>query len=354
MAHGLRPRKSQGHNPIIEIVGQITAPTIVAAAMAAAGCVVIVIAGYPFTAALVAIAAGACAALAIALVRRSDDLSRSRGALRTELVTAVEAWTEMASLGAAHQLARRTLQRIATFEHSRLAQAGTRARSVAAARVISAAAMALAVISASRSGADVATVVFVALLAVGVMVNAERLVAAAEAQVASRQAGERLSSPEPERSLRPSGGSAFQVAYGRDGLKVWQYRLPGAATCEARPIDFTVARGETLTVTGASGTGKTTMLNAIETALRRQAVQPMSGVVVTAVLADDYLFPGTVASSMRLASPRQATTKSAICSPAWGWTAVALRRAPDRPRRTDPIRWRTAPPPHRPRSRHTT
>ena len=282
---------------------QATAPMIVAASMAAAGCVVIVIAGYPITAALVAISAGACTALAIALIRRSDDLSRSRGALRTELVTAVEAWTEMASLGAAHRLARRTLQRIATFEHSRLAQAGTRARSVTAARVISAAALALAVVSTSYRGADVAMVVFVALLTVGVMLNAERLVGAAEAQVASRQAGERLSSPDPERSLRLSGGSAFQVAYGRDGLKVSQYWLPGTATREARPIDFRVARGKTLIVTGASGSGKTTLLNAIETALRRQAVQPMSGVVVIAVLADDYLFPGTVASNMRLASP---------------------------------------------------
>ena len=282
---------------------QATAPIVVGTAMAAAGCLVIVIAGYPFTAALVAIAAGACAALAVASIRRTDDVSRSRGALRTEFVTAVEAWTEMASLGAAHQLARRTLQRIASFDHSRLAQARTRARSVAAARVISAAALALAVVSTSYSGADVAMVVFVALLTVGVMLNAEHLVAAAEAQVASRHAGERLSSPERERSLRPSGEPAFQVAYGRDGLNVSHYWLPGTATRDARPIDFTVARGQTLIVTGASGSGKTTLLNAIETALREQVAQPMSRARVTAVLADDYLFTGTVSSNIHLASP---------------------------------------------------
>jgi ATP-binding cassette subfamily C protein CydC len=55
-------------------------------------------------------------------------------------------------------------------------------------------------------------------------------------------------------------------------------------------------------VTGASGTGKTTLLNALEAALREPANQPAPG-VVTAVLADDYVFTGTIASNIRLASP---------------------------------------------------
>jgi ATP-binding cassette, subfamily C, bacterial CydC len=55
-------------------------------------------------------------------------------------------------------------------------------------------------------------------------------------------------------------------------------------------------------VTGASGTGKATLLNAIEAALREPASPPAPG-VVTAVLADDYVFTGTIASNIRLASP---------------------------------------------------
>ena len=55
-------------------------------------------------------------------------------------------------------------------------------------------------------------------------------------------------------------------------------------------------------MTGASGSGKTTLLNAIATALRQPAIQPVPG-VATAVLADDYLFTGTVASNLRLANP---------------------------------------------------
>jgi ATP-binding cassette, subfamily C, bacterial CydC len=53
-----------------------------------------------------------------------------------------------------------------------------------------------------------------------------------------------------------------------------------------------------LFVTGASGSGKTTLLHAIATALREQATG-----LVTSVLADDYLFTGTVASNIRLSYP---------------------------------------------------
>ena len=55
-------------------------------------------------------------------------------------------------------------------------------------------------------------------------------------------------------------------------------------------------------MTGSSGTGKTTLLNALEAALREPASPPAPG-MVTAVLADDYVFTGTIASNIRLASP---------------------------------------------------
>jgi len=51
-------------------------------------------------------------------------------------------------------------------------------------------------------------------------------------------------------------------------------------------------------VTGASGSGKTTLLDALAAALREAAAG-----VVTCVLADDYVFTGTVASNIRLADP---------------------------------------------------
>jgi ATP-binding cassette, subfamily C, bacterial CydC len=80
------------------------------------------------------------------------------------------------------------------------------------------------------------------------------------------------------------------------------YRLPDTPTRTARQLEFAVAPGQTLVVTGASGSGKTTLLNTIAAALRPEAagLQPT---VVTAMLADDYLFTGTVATNIRLASP---------------------------------------------------
>jgi len=74
------------------------------------------------------------------------------------------------------------------------------------------------------------------------------------------------------------------------------YRLPATPARDAREIGFTIAPGQTLAVTGASGSGKTTLLGAIAAALREPAAR-----VVTCVLADDYLFTGTVASNIRLA-----------------------------------------------------
>jgi ATP-binding cassette, subfamily C, bacterial CydC len=281
---------------------QAAAPMVVAAALTAGGCLVILIAGYPLTAMIVAGSAAVCAALAMATVRHADDASRTRGALRSELVTAVDAWTEMASLGVADHLAQRTLRHLATFEDRQLRQAATQARATGVARALAAATLLLAVVSTSKSDADVSTLVFVALLAGGVMTSAERLVAAAQARRVANEADERLNSVACEPPLRPAGGPSFRAAYDRHGLCASGYWLPETPTRAGREIQFAVAAGQTLIVTGASGSGKTTLLSAIATALRQTAIQSAPG-VVTAVLADDYLFTGTVAGNIRLGNP---------------------------------------------------
>ena len=267
---------------------QATTPVVVAIALTAGGFVVIALAGYPRAAAIVVVGAAVCAALAVAGTRHADDGSRTRGALRAELVTAVEAWTEMASLGAADQLARRTLGRLDAFESRRFGAAVTQARIAGAARAVTAVTLLLTVVSAARSGADVSALVFVALLATGVMSNAECLVPAAHALVVSRQAGARLDSVLP-----PVPATTVRATYDRRGLTV----CGDTQAC-------TVPPGGTLIVTGASGSGKTTLLNAVEAALRPGPA------VATAVLADDFLFSGSVADNLRLANP--AVTDSEI------------------------------------------
>ena len=281
---------------------QATGPMIVAAAMTAGGCLAVVLAGYPLVAVVLAAAAAVCAALAIVTARRMDDGSRTRSALRTELVTAVGAWTEMASLGAADQLAQRTLRRLAIFEHHRLHHAMTSARTLGAARAVTASALLITVVLAARSGATVSTLVFLALLTAGVIVNAERLVAATQAWTLAHQADERLTSVGSDEIRRPSRPPILRATYDRSGLTVSDYWLPDTPTRNARPIEFAVAAGQTLIVTGSSASGKTTLLGAIATTLRQPAIQPAPG-VVTVVLADDYLFTGTASTNVRLANP---------------------------------------------------
>jgi ATP-binding cassette subfamily C protein CydC len=162
-----------------------------------------------------------------------------------------------------------------------------------------AAALLLTVVLAAHSGASVSTLVFLALLAVGVLASAERLVAAAQAHALARQATQRLSSAGHQQPGRPGPGPAFQAACGPDGLTVSGYRLPATPTRDARNVAFTVSPSQTLVITGVSGTGKTTLLDTITVALQQR---PGPG-VVTEVLADDYLFTGTIASNIRLADP---------------------------------------------------
>jgi ATP-binding cassette subfamily C protein CydC len=281
---------------------QATTPMIVAAAMTAGGCLAITLAGYPLVAVILAVAAASCATLATLTARRMDDGSRSRSSLRMELVTAVGAWTEMASLGAADHLALRTQQRLATFEDHRVRYAVGAARAVSVARAVSAAALLLTVALAAQSGAAVSTLVFLALLVAGVMINAERLVAAAEAWTLAGQADERLASVGSDEDRRARGAPSLRATYDRRGLSVSDYWLPDTPTRNARQIELAVAAGRTMVVTGASGSGKTTLLDAVATRLRQAESQPMPG-VVTSVLADDYLFTGTVTTNVRLANP---------------------------------------------------
>lgn len=278
---------------------QATMPVVVAAVMTAGGCVAVVLAGCPLAALTLTAAVIACAVLALTSACRTDDTTRTRGLLRTELVTAVEAWPEMASLGAADQLAQRTLQRLEAFEGGRNRDAATTAHALGGTRAVTAAALLLTVLLTARSGATIATLVFVGLLAAGVMANAERLVTAAGAWIQLRQAKAHLASAGEDETRRPEVATTFRATYDGRSLAVSGYQLPETPTRDEREIAFTVATGQTLVITGPSGSGKTTLITAIATALRRQP----GPAVVTAVLADDYLFTGTVADNFRLANP---------------------------------------------------
>ncbi len=278
---------------------QATAPVVVGAVMTAGGCVVVAGAGYPLVALVLAVAVLSCALLAASAASRMDDTSRTRGLLRTELVSAIEAWPEMASLGATDELGLRTMRRLEAFEGRRNSHQTTTAGALCGARAMTAIALPLTVLFTARAGGSVATMVFVALLTAGLMANAERLVNAAGAWVQSFHADAHLASAIEVEHHRPEVAKTFRATYDGTRLAISGYRLPERPLRDAREIGFTVAAGRTLVISGASGSGKTTLLTAIGARLRQQ---PAPG-VVAAVLADDYLFTGTVASNFRLAKP---------------------------------------------------
>ncbi|MFI8890416.1 ATP-binding cassette domain-containing protein [Streptomyces paradoxus] len=279
---------------------QATAPVVQAAALVGGGCLAILLAGYPSVAAVVAVAAALCAVFATAAVRHAADPGSSRGALRTELTAVVDAWPEMASLGAADHLARRTRALLDAYEEQRFRAAAGTARAAGACRAVTATALLLTVLCADARGADVATLVLLALLVTGVLANAERLVPAVAARALAQRAAARLASAGG--TADSSGGPTCRATYDHRALTVTGYRIPRSSVRRRRRIDVTVAVGSTLFVTGASGSGKTTFLDALTTALR-EAGGPAARATVTSVPADNHLFTGSVADNIRLADP---------------------------------------------------
>jgi ATP-binding cassette subfamily C protein CydC len=282
---------------------QATTPMTVTACLTAGGCLAVAIAGYPAVAVVVAVAAALCATLATVTARGRTDPGTTRATLRTELAAAVDAWPEMASLGATDQLRQRTWQLLAAYDNQQLRRTAATARALGGTRAVSAITLLLTVLLAEAHGADVTTLVFLALLVVGVAANAERLVAAAEARALARTAAERLSSTGSAATGSHPNAPFIRGTYDHRGLTVTGDRVPDAPTRQGRRIEVTVPAGRTLLVTGASGSGKTTLLEAVAAALH-QTSGTRGQPTVTSVSADDHVFTGTVATNIRLADPR--------------------------------------------------
>ncbi|MEU9167573.1 ATP-binding cassette domain-containing protein [Streptomyces sp. NPDC048420] len=277
---------------------QATTPMTVTACLTVGGCLAVAVAGYPAVAVVVAVAAALSATLATVTARGRTDPGTTRATLRTELAAAVDAWPEMASLGATEQLRQRTWQLLAAYDDQQVRRTAATARALGATRAVSAITLLLTVLLAEAHGADVTTLVFLALLVTGVAANAERLVAAAEARALARTAAERLSSTDSH-----SNAPFVHSTYDHRGLTVTGDRVPAARTRQGRRIEVTVPRGRTLLVTGASGSGKTTLLEAVAAALH-QTSGTCGPPTLTSVSADDHVFTGTVATNIRLAEPR--------------------------------------------------
>ncbi|MFD3505561.1 ATP-binding cassette domain-containing protein [Streptomyces sp. NPDC058676] len=222
----------------------------------------------------------------------------TRKALRAELVTAVDAWTELASLGAAEQLAARTTTRFARLDTARQASGRRRHRTTLATGLIGTAT--LTATAATGSAPDSPMFVFVALLSLGVLAQAEQLTNAAEARATAKAAHRRLTTSVPHTARDPTAAE-IRAWSTEQGIGFADYVLPPMALRPGRVLGATVARGALLVVTGRSGSGKSTLLRALASSLRQVTEGCDGRPAVVAVAADDHLFTGTLGSNWRLA-----------------------------------------------------
>jgi ATP-binding cassette subfamily C protein CydC len=247
----------------------------------------------------VVMAAAGLASLVLSL-RASRDRDRDAGddlvraATRAELVTAIDAWPELVSLGAAGRLAERSTEVVARLaaEQARLNRRAMKSRTITA--VLTALALALAAWAAvfiDHVGAP--GVALVLLLGTGMLGVATRTGQAFDALAEVRAARARraavgateIDSPLPD----------ISVECDDSGMRFDGYSLPeNTFRAGQRVLSGHIPRGAALVVTGPSGSGKTTFLDALGEALGDAAVL---------VPVDDHLFTGTIASNLRLARP---------------------------------------------------
>lgn len=269
-----------------------TTPTVVATVIATAGALAVGLASSALAAAVLAAGAAVTALVAhrtSSTARTAEQ--RTRATLRAESVTATDAWAEMASLGATEQLAARTTARFTQLHTARGAVDRHRRRTDLASGLTGVATAAATI--ACCLGTDPATFVFIALTALGVVAQTTHLSAAAEARTTAAEAHHRLTALQDDEATPPMRIWTTEQDIGFD-----EYALPPTALRPERTIGAHINRGDTLVITGRSGTGKSTLLRALGTSLRQS---PDLG--VTTVTANDHLFTGTLASNWRLADP---------------------------------------------------
>lgn len=246
----------------------------------------------------------------------------ARGAARSEVIAAVDAWEEMVCLGAVGQL--RSAAAAALSELQGVGRTAADDRSRAQLAVDCGAGIGVAAVLAgcvlSTPSLHLQDTALIVLLTTGVL----DLVAVLPRALRSwRDAGEAaarvadLAAPDtggPDGSVGRSGRADRNTTHSGPptGLDVVarQLALDPQATCVVPELD--VVAGDFLVVTGRSGAGKTTLLRALagETASGEAVVlvggrlpQAFPAGRIVLVPHDDYIFSGSVATNLQLAAP---------------------------------------------------
>jgi ATP-binding cassette subfamily C protein CydC len=247
---------------------------------------------------------------------RRTTVAATRGAARTELIASVDAWEEMASLGAVSQLRATAADRFAALRQAEsvVARARSQARLVVDCCVGATTAVVLAVCLLSSPPVSLPNVTLIVLLTAGVLELVAALPAASQSADDASRAAARLAVLAP-----PDNGTTADTApdVGNSqmpGLAVQVTGLPLAPRAGPRVprVDLRVDAGDLVVVSGRSGSGKTTLLRAVAGEFDPAAGTVLIGGLpprahpageIAFVAHDDYLFTGSVTDNMRLADP---------------------------------------------------
>jgi ATP-binding cassette subfamily C protein CydC len=285
---------------------QDTAPVLVTCVLTAAAGGFTALTGFPAAAAVLVAGVAACALIAYrSPAPRPTTAGDTRTALRAEVVTAIDAWPELASLGAASQLGGRITHRLRLLdaqERDATTRAARRKLLVGIVATLTLTGVLLAAFAQSRTLSPT-TLVLMALLAVGVLANAGQLPTAADARRDARHARAqlRVDRQRPESPQRTAQAMRVWLTDRQFGFA--DYVLGETALRRQRTITADIPRGGTLVITGRSGSGKTTLLRALVDAIAAADPGAAPPRLMTSVWSDDYLFTGTTRSNLRLAQP---------------------------------------------------
>jgi len=283
----------RGTGPIVSGVCTLIATALACMAAGSPAVGLILFAGYVLTLTVTVLVARAA---------RDGDEEEARGRVRTEVVTIVDSWDEMVSIGAVDLLTDRLRARVTRLEAARLLRRSRRSSGHALADLLIVGTVVTALVACVSRGISGPAVALVALGAIAAMGTAAQLRAGVEARGDGTSARGRLA--RTDAGTPPVSPLAVHV----DGARIAfdGYALAPLPFRSARAVRGEVRRGDVLVVTGRSGAGKSTLLRALASGVEdSHAGRRLRRVTVTA---DEYIFSGTVADNLRLGDPELTDT----------------------------------------------
>ncbi|PUB25558.1 ATP-binding cassette subfamily C protein CydC [Promicromonospora sp. AC04] len=283
----------RGTGPIVSGVCTLIATALVVMVAGSPAAGLILLTGYVLTLTITVLGVRAA---------RDGDEEDARRRVRTEVVTVVDSWDEMVSIGAVDVLTDRLRARVTRLEAERFLRRSRRSSRHALADLmilVTVVAVLAACVSREMSGPAIA---LVALGAIGTMGTLSQLRAGIEARGDGASARSRL--------VRADAGTALvsPLAVRLDGARITfdGYALPAMPFRSARAVRGEARRGDVLVVTGRSGAGKSTLLRALASGAEDPHARRLLRRVLVA--ADEYIFSGTVADNLRLSDPELTDT----------------------------------------------